>query len=456
MRHLASYGLVAAIAFAGAGCAASRVHVVSSRPAAHLVGVVRDRDHDNHIGPGPFVLGGGWTGGGGSGLWGDGASGPGGTSLGCLDNRHYSYAFGVKNTLKVPVTLTAAVGPNPEPRIVDRVATQLRLSPPERRRQSTIDNFGGTAGFDLVYHRWSAAPTKPVTVPPHRLATVQVNFLMHHCDALVHGRTVAVSGSLVLRFRASGSAGRQKLTLPENRFVVAAGPKKRACAPISGSGSLVAADVGCAFARHAAPLCRAMKNGGWLGCTVAGRFWECGRFAGPGYPLLETCYLPHEKSHWFSVVWIGPGLGLWGGVEDRRANLGWSRIEAWHTTNGVCEDRPAGEPLVFESSSLRVLRSQGGARVAADARVKFVVRDYRGTRRFPADRSTGHGGTLVEVLVQQHGVTKGTYLATAGRLTILRETKDVVSGTVFASLRQANGKSRASLNGTWSCRTTVG
>ena len=449
MRRLASYALVVAIGFAAAGCAAADMRLAVSRPAPQLV---RAAD-ENRIGPGPFVLGGGWTGGGESGLLGDGGNGPRGTSLGCLDNRRYSYAFGVENKTKSAVTLTAAIGPNPAPRIADRIATQLRLSPPQRPQSSTINGFGDMG--DLVYHHWSAAPTKPVRIPSHRIATIQVDFLLNHCYALAHGRKIVVPGSLVLSYRKSGQSARQHLTLPENRFVVLAGPKKRVCAPVSGSGSLVTADVGCAFARRTAPACRAMQNEGWLGCTVAGRFWDCGRFAGPGSPLLETCYLPHEKSHWFSVVWIGRGLGIWGAIQDRRGNLGWNRIDAWHTTKGVCETRPAGLGLVFESSALRILRGKEIARVPADARVKFVVRNFHGSGRFSANGSTAHGGTVVEVAVGQHGA-KGSYVATAGRLTIARANERSVAGTVYASLRQAGGTKQASLNGTWSCRIGTG
>jgi hypothetical protein len=442
MGRFASYALLAAIAFAVAGCGGSRVASGPSRPAAQLV---RDTRPATRVGPGPFVLGGGWAGGSESGLWGDGANGPRGTSLGCFEGRRYSYAFGVKNTLKVPVRLTAAIGPNPAPGIVDRVATQLRLSPPQRPSSDVSNGFGPTG--DLVYRRWSAAPTRPVTVPPHRIATIQVNFLLRHCDALRSGRTVVVSGDLVLRFRAPGHTGRQKLGLPEDRFAVTTGPIKRVCAPVQGSGSLVTADVSCAFARRAAPLCRPMKNEGWLGCTVAGDFWDCGRFAGPGYPLLETCYLPQQKAHWFSVVWIGHGLGIWGAIQNRRANIGWNRIDAWHTTEGVCGDRPAGMGLVFESSALRILHG-------TDARVKFVVRNFRGRGQFSANGSIGHGGTTVEVAVGRPGTRE--YVATAGRLTVASAKKGSIAGTVYASLRQAGGTKRASLNGTWSCRIGTG
>jgi hypothetical protein len=47
-------------------------------------------------------------------------------------------------------------------------------------------------------------------------------------------------------------------------------------------------------------------------------------------------------------------------------------------------------------------------------------------------------------------------VGTVGRLTILRADTGSVSGTVYANLHQKNGMRQAELNGTWSCRTTVG
>jgi hypothetical protein len=450
MRRFASCALLAATAGAAAGCAGSHVRVVSSRPAGqpagHLLGVLRDRGPENRIGPGPFRLGGGWVGGAGNGLWGDGSTGPQGTILGCLDHRRYSDAVGLKNKTKAPVTLTAAIGPNPAPGIIDRVAVQLRLSPPYHPTE--------VAPVDLVYRRWSAAPTGPVTIPPGRIVTVQRNYSMRDCSALRPGRTLTVPGSLLLRYRKAGHAGRQKLTLPSERIVVRSGPTRRQCIPVAGSASLVASDVSCAFARRAAPACRAMKNGGWAGCKVAGALWDCGRFAGPGYPLLETCYLPREKSHWFSVVWIGRGLGLWGAIADRRANKGWRRIDAWRTTRGACVVR-IPHTLIFESNALRILHGRAGARVATDARVKLVIRGYHGSGSYPASVSVPPGvqiETAVRVAIGRRGATSGSYVATAGRVRIVRATNGSISGMVYANLLDEARPSRANLNGTWSCR----
>jgi hypothetical protein len=260
-----------------------------------------------HIGSGPFVLNGGFIGGGESGLSGDAGDGPKGTSLGCINHRHYSQAFGIQNRSHAPVTLIGASGAKPSPRIIDLVAIQLRLSPPQRR-PSAIANYGGSVGMDLVYKHWSAAPTRAVTLPPGRIATVQSNYLMHDCATLASGRKVVVPGSLVLHYRASGRAHQKMIPLPSQRFVLVAGPTKQRCTPVSGSASFVAADTGCEAARHAAVACHPMSHNSWGDCTVASVLWDCGRTAGPGSPYLETCWQPTKKSHWFRVRWNPPSL----------------------------------------------------------------------------------------------------------------------------------------------------
>lgn len=421
----ASYALVAALAFAAGGCAASRVHVVVSRRASYHA--------TNRIGPGPFTLSGGWVGGGGSGLWGDGPTGPRGTSLGCLDDRHYSYAFGIENRSKAPVTLTGARMPNPSPRIVDRVATQLRLSPPYHPTEQA--SFG-----DLVYRSWSDAPTRPVTIPPGRIATVQSNFLMRHCGELTAGQTITISGALVLGYRTAGRKDSQPMNLSGNRIVVVQGPTRRTCEPVSGSASLVAADTGCAVARKAAVACHPMQHDSWGDCTVAGRYWDCGRFAGPGYPLLETCYGPAEKSHWFSTVWIGGGLGLWGAIQNRTVKATQHAAEAAPATGGVCEVRPGARTLVYESDALPIVRGPAIARVPAVARVELSIPDYRGAGRYGAR-------TAARVVTPD-----ARYIGAGVTVTVVRAARGSFSGTVHASLRQKGGATSAFLNGTWSCR----
>jgi hypothetical protein len=254
-----------------------------------------------HIGSGPFVLNGGSIGGGESGLLGDGGDGPSGTTLGCISRRRYSEAFGIQNRSHVPVTLIAVRGTNPAPRIVDRAAIQFSLSPPYH------PSFGRPGG-DLVYHHWSAAPTRPLTLPPGRIATVQSNFVFQHCGQLARGRSITVPGTLVLGYRASGTVHQKTIPLPGERFVLVRGPTKRRCTPVSGSTSFAAADTGCKAARRAAVACHPMSHNSWGYCMVATVLWDCGSTAGPGSPYLETCWQPRKKSHWFRVRWNQPTL----------------------------------------------------------------------------------------------------------------------------------------------------
>jgi hypothetical protein len=175
-------------------------------------------------------------------------------------------------------------------------------------------------------------------------------------------RLVTIPGSFVLRCTRSGHAHRQKLNLPSNRLVVVRGPTKRTCTPVSGSASQIASDVSCAFAPRAAPQCRMMHNRGWLGCTIDGRFWECGRFAGPGFPLHETCYL-HTRSRTGS------------------ASSGSHRGSA----SGARSGTRAG--------------ISGGSRWTPGTRPKFVLPNFRGSGHVPAD------GSAVKVVVQRRGTT---------------------------------------------------
>jgi hypothetical protein len=288
-------GVAAGVALALRGPSAPRYSVGPSiTPVA--------RSPVQHIGSGPFVLNGGFVGAGESGLFGDGGDGPKGTSLGCINRRHYSQAFGIQNRSHAPVTLVGADGANPSPQIIDLVAIQLRLSP-RQKRPSAIANYGGSVGMDLVYHHWSAAPTRAVTLPPGRIATVQSNYLMRRCADLASGRKIVVPGSLVLHYRASGRIHRKVIPLPSQRFVVVAGPTKRRCTPVAGSVSVVTADTGCSAGRQAAVACHPMSHTSWGDCTVATVLWDCGSTAGPGSPYLETCWQPRKKSHWFRVRW---------------------------------------------------------------------------------------------------------------------------------------------------------
>lgn len=299
--------LVASVAIMLAGSAAGVTLALRGPGAPHYTAgpsPVVPRPSVQHIGSGPFVLNGGFSSGGESGLSGDGASGPKGTSLGCINHRHYSQAFGIENRSHLPVTLIGAEGANPAPKIIDLVALQLRLSPPQR--QPTTTSFGDS--MDLVAHPWSAAPTRAITLPPGRIATVRSNYLMQHCAGLAPGRKIVVPGSVVLRYRTSGHVHQKVIPLPSLRFVLIPGPTKQQCTPVSGSAALLAADTRCDAARQVALACHPMSHNSWGDCTVANVLWDCGSTAGPGEPYLETCWQPQRKSHWFRVRWNPPIL----------------------------------------------------------------------------------------------------------------------------------------------------
>ena len=302
--------LVAVVVVALAGAAAGTALALRGpgAPRYNLGGPFRvGRPPVQHIGSGPFILNGGFIGGGESGLFGDGGDGPKGTSLGCINRRHYAQALGIQNRSHAAVTLVGAKGANPSPQIVDLVAIQFRLSSPLKRPSSP--NLGsGFGGLDLVYKHWSAAPTRALTLPPGRVATVQSNYLMRNCAGLASGRKIVVPGSLVLHYRAAGRMHQKLIPLPSQRFVLVAGPTKRRCTPVAGSMSVVTADTGCSAARQAAPACHPMSHTSWGDCTIATVLWDCGSTAGPGSPYLETCWQPHKKSHWFRVRWNPPTL----------------------------------------------------------------------------------------------------------------------------------------------------
>jgi hypothetical protein len=115
-----------------------------------------------------------------------------------------------------------------------------------------------------------------VTIAPGRGAVVQTNFRMSECHGLAHGKTVTVPGTLILRYRISGTAGTQRVIQPGANFVVAKGPTIRSCAPVAGSIRLTASDISCAQARAAAPVChshRAHWNSGR--CLAARHNWAC-------------------------------------------------------------------------------------------------------------------------------------------------------------------------------------
>lgn len=242
---------------------------------------------------GPFVPTGAFQGGSSSGFWGDKSSARTGSELSCLSRRHYSFAITVRNRSNRMVTLTGARGPDPLPRVVARVAMQVRLAPRP---------FPGDAPQPPLIKHWSAAHARPVRIRPGRSAVVQSNFLMRHCDSLRPNRKVVVPGSFVLSYRLSGRAGRQHVVQRSAGFSVVPGPIVRSCSRVEGSVTLTAINIGCALARQAAPACRRMSHGTWGSCTAGGRRWDCDLHSS----WVQQCFFPDRTSRWYRVRWVKP------------------------------------------------------------------------------------------------------------------------------------------------------
>ena len=241
-----------------------------------------------HASRGPFVPTGTLAAGSTSGHWGDGSSARTGTVLGCISRRHYTSAITVRNRWHRAVTLTGALGPDPLPRVLARVAMQVRLVP----RQT------GDVPQSLI-KRWSAAAARPVRIPPGRSAVVQSNFLMRNCRLLPRHRRVVVPGSFVLLYRLSGRVAREHVVQRNAGFSLVPGPIVRSCEPVPGSVSLTAGNIGCALARRVATACRHMSHGTWGDCLAAGRRWGCHLHSS----LVQECSFLDRTSRWYRVRW---------------------------------------------------------------------------------------------------------------------------------------------------------
>ncbi len=243
-----------------------------------------------HAGPGPFVPTGTLNSGSTSGHWGDGGTARTGALLGCFSGRHYSFAVTVRNRSGKAVTLTDASGPDPLPRVLDRVAMQVRRAPPPP--------IGEGLARPLIKH-WNAAPARPVTIRPGHSAVVQSNFLMRHCDSLPLHRRVTVPGSFVLSYRLSGRTGHQHVAQQDAGFSLVPGPIIRSCSPVRGSIGLMSGNIGCTLARKAATTCHHMSHGTWGNCLAAGRRWGCHLHSSQ----VQECTFIYRTSRWYRVRW---------------------------------------------------------------------------------------------------------------------------------------------------------
>lgn len=135
-----------------------------------------------------------------------------GRIVACHSRRHYIDGFGLQNRSHAPVTLLDVQWQSPSPAIVERVATQFRVTRPD---------------VEAASYDWNGVSTGPVTVPPGRYVTVEFDFLFRHCRQLVGGHSVYVPGAVVIRYRAAGRIRRTALTPPAEAFTLSFLPATR-------------------------------------------------------------------------------------------------------------------------------------------------------------------------------------------------------------------------------------
>ena len=241
-------------------------------------------------GAAPFAGPGDFAGGEESGLWGDTTSGPSGTHLGCLPRRRYAVAFTLRNRSASTVTITDVGGSEPAPRIIRRVAVQVRLAPP----------LGNGDVLVFILRGWSASSLKPVAIPPEKRVVVQSNFLMGRCGELGPHQALTVNRSIVVTYRIGQRTGREEIANRTARIILTRGPTTRRCVPPQGATGLAASDLTCAVAKRAAIGCHRLPHGTWGYCAAASREWDC-TFTSAS-KTHELCWLASKRQS-ISVRW---------------------------------------------------------------------------------------------------------------------------------------------------------
>jgi hypothetical protein len=162
----------------------------------------------------PFVTGGGTEDGPGSGSWGDGSSGPSGMHIGCIRGRRFAVLITVHNQTNQTVTLVGGGGPQSFPRIIERVAVQVRVAPPPPKGDLAV----------VGLRSWSPRNSAPVAIPAERDGWVQSNFLMRDCSRLRGIEPVTVNRTITLSYKVGSQTGRQVVSAPAARIILTRGP----------------------------------------------------------------------------------------------------------------------------------------------------------------------------------------------------------------------------------------
>jgi hypothetical protein len=144
----------------------------------------------------------------------DGPSTPTGEHLRCWNGRRYAQNITLRNSTKVPVTLTGAVlGPASTP-LVRRVGVQFRLAPPPPTGDQLVVGLRG----------WSRSAAPPTKIRPGRSAWVQSNFEMSHCGLLRPGDTLIANRAITVTYRANRTDGSQRIAMPGARIILTGRP----------------------------------------------------------------------------------------------------------------------------------------------------------------------------------------------------------------------------------------
>jgi hypothetical protein len=187
-----------------------RIRVLLAMPLLVLVSATAASAHGYRQSVGPFVLDTQLAGISSGAAAGDGPSTPTGSHIACTAGRRYAFSIPLRNRSNSPVTLTGASVDPPSAQIVQRVAVQFRLAPPDPKGDVLVSWLG----------RWSRSQATAVTVAPGHNVWVQEDFLMRNCSLLASDQALVANRSITLAYRTRARTSSQQLGIPGARLIV--------------------------------------------------------------------------------------------------------------------------------------------------------------------------------------------------------------------------------------------
>jgi hypothetical protein len=149
-----------------------------------------------------------------SSLWGDTGGGPQGQNIGCIRNRRMAILITVHNRTNKTVELLGASDRQNLRYLIERIAVQVRLAPPNRNGPMFVSGL----------RRWNGHNSPPVQIPAGRDGWVQSNFLMHNCARLRANQTVTANRGTTLIYRVDGQRHTQRVSVPGAQLILTRGP----------------------------------------------------------------------------------------------------------------------------------------------------------------------------------------------------------------------------------------